>query len=181
MLLPVLWRVGKSIRRAGKARLSKDLFFKASAHPVLAGGSEGGLIPKIKLWMRAVEGSFLLCGAVAHTAPAWMASCFSRQNPGKSGVLSNQLRTLFAKVNTRVGDELSAPRMVSCPSHQSQVNRSLLRKTRGLCLIKTIRENNHRGRGTAPCPALRAPCRVFSTLQRKGLAPRAASIPLVWV
>lgn len=131
MLLPILWYASKLIRCAGKAMLSKDLFFKASAHPVLTGGSEGSVIPKIKVWMRAAEGSFLLLGAAAHAAPPWRAFCFSRQTPGKSDVLSNQLGTLFAKASARVGDGLSAPPRGCCPPRQSHSNRPLLGKKTG--------------------------------------------------
>lgn len=109
MFLPVSWHASKPIMCAGKATLSKELFFKDSAHPVLAGGSEGRLILKNKAWMQVAERIFLLLGAAAHTAPAWKGFCFSRQNPGKSHISSNQLKNPLAKVNARVGDGLSEP------------------------------------------------------------------------
>lgn len=155
MFLPVLQHASKPIMCAGKAMLSKELFFKDSTHPVLAGGSEGDLILKNKVWVQVAERTFLLLGAAAHTAPAWKGFCFSRQNPGKHIFLQTSSRTQLQR--SMPGWEMGC---------QSQVNRALLRKTQGLHLKK----NNQRKR-CSTCLVSRASHQVFSTLQRKGSAP----------
>lgn len=121
---------------AGKATLLKELFFKDSVHPVLVGGSEGGLILKNKVWMQAAERTFLLLQAAAHT---------QHRLGGDSALAGKtQKNHICLRTNSRLHLQRSMPGWeMGC---QSRVNRSLLRKTQGLHLKK----NHHRGRGAAP-------------------------------